>query len=153
MPVAVSGSGHTRKQMNLLDALSKSASKEVLSRMQLTLHATRPTPHGASHLVQAMSVWSVKTGGAPSRHCRDARVYGHTTSAMHDISSPPPPPQKRFLVGCRSPVMRLAQHLMVLRAWCKQYVCRVGDIPTCSCLLYTSPSPRDRQKSRMPSSA
>ena len=28
-----------------------------------------------------------------------------------------------------------------------QYVCREG------CLLYTSPSPRDRQKSRMPSSA
>ena len=25
--------------------------------------------------------------------------------------------------------------------------------PTVSCLLYTSPSPRDRQKSRMPSSA
>ena len=24
---------------------------------------------------------------------------------------------------------------------------------TCNCLLYTSPSPRDRQKSRMPSSA
>ena len=24
---------------------------------------------------------------------------------------------------------------------------------SCSCLLYTSPSPRDRQKSRMPSSA
>ena len=28
----------------------------------------------------------------------------------------------------------------------------VGDHPK-SCLLYTSPSPRDRQKSRMPSSA
>ena len=26
-------------------------------------------------------------------------------------------------------------------------------IVVCSCLLYTSPSPRDRQKSRMPSSA
>ena len=25
--------------------------------------------------------------------------------------------------------------------------------PSCGCLLYTSPSPRDRQKSRMPSSA
>ena len=25
--------------------------------------------------------------------------------------------------------------------------------PDCICLLYTSPSPRDRQKSRMPSSA
>ena len=27
------------------------------------------------------------------------------------------------------------------------------DVPTLACLLYTSPSPRDRQKSRMPSSA
>ena len=27
------------------------------------------------------------------------------------------------------------------------------DAPAYSCLLYTSPSPRDRQKSRMPSSA
>ena len=29
----------------------------------------------------------------------------------------------------------------------------VGCIPSKACLLYTSPSPRDRQKSRMPSSA
>ena len=36
----------------------------------------------------------------------------------------------------------------------------IGKVPKCStsetskaCLLYTSPSPRDRQKSRMPSSA
>ena len=43
----------------------KSASHAVLSRMQLTLHATRPTPHGASRLVQAMSAWSVKTRRAP----------------------------------------------------------------------------------------
>ena len=30
-----------------------------------------------------------------------------------------------------------------------------GDqfVPTCPCLLYTSPSPRDRTRSRMPSSA
>ena len=27
----------------------------------------------------------------PSRHCRDARVYGHTTTAMHDIEYTPPP--------------------------------------------------------------
>ena len=53
--------------------------------MQLTLHANRSTPHGASLLVQqAMSAWSVKTRRAPSRHCRDARVYGHTTTAMQD---------------------------------------------------------------------
>ena len=67
-----------------LSSICKSASKAVLSRMQLTLHATRRTPHGASRLVLAMSAWSVKTRRAPSRHCRDARVYGHTTTAMHD---------------------------------------------------------------------
>ena len=52
--------------------------------MQLTLHATSPTPHGASRLVQAMPACSVKTRRAPSRHCRDARAYGHTSTAMHD---------------------------------------------------------------------
>ena len=31
-----------------------------------------------------MSAWSVKTRYAPSQHCRDARVYGHTATAMHD---------------------------------------------------------------------
>ena len=30
---------------------------------------------------------------------------------------------------------------------------REGNTPSMPCLLYTSPSPRDRQKSRMPSSA
>ena len=30
---------------------------------------------------------------------------------------------------------------------------KVACTPYCDCLLYTSPSPRDRQKSRMPSSA
>ena len=31
-----------------------------LSRMQLTLHATRRTPHGSSRLLHAMSAWSLK---------------------------------------------------------------------------------------------
>ena len=31
--------------------------------------------------------------------------------------------------------------------------CEDGSILVLDCLLYTSPSPRDRQKSRMPSSA
>ena len=51
--------------------------------MQLTLHATRATLHGTSCLVQATSAWSVKTQRAPSRECKDARVYGHATTAMH----------------------------------------------------------------------
>ena len=53
--------------------------------MQLTLHATRRTPQGASRLVQAISAWSVRTRHAPSRHCRDARVYGQTTTVMNEI--------------------------------------------------------------------
>ena len=31
--------------------------------------------------------------------------------------------------------------------------CNTGDCGACSCLLYTSPSPRDYAASRMPSSA
>ena len=96
-------SGHTRKQSNslALSSISKkvgtrcrtSVLRAVLGRMQFTLHATRRTPHGASkRLVQAMSAWLVKTRRAPSRHCRDARIYGHTTTAMPQLSTTPPPP-------------------------------------------------------------
>ncbi|CAN0169454.1 unnamed protein product, partial [Laminaria digitata] len=74
-----------------LSPICKSASHAVLRRMQLTLRATRRTPHGASRLVQAMSAWSVKTARAPSRHCRDARIYGHTTTAVHDEIITPSP--------------------------------------------------------------
>ena len=71
------------------DAHSKRAACPILhnsresppppSRTRLSLHASRPAPHGASRLVQAMCAWSVKTRRVPSRHCRDATVYGHTT--------------------------------------------------------------------------
>ena len=56
------GSGHTGNQINYFDAVihEKSTSQAVLRRMQLSLNATRRTPHGASRLMLAMSVWSVK---------------------------------------------------------------------------------------------
>ena len=41
----------------------KSALQVSLGR--ITLHATCPTPHGASHLVHARSAWSVKIRRAP----------------------------------------------------------------------------------------
>ena len=56
-----------------------------------TLHAARRTSYGASRLVQAISAWSAKTGRTPSWHRRDTRVYGHTTTAVHDTSTPRPP--------------------------------------------------------------
>ena len=36
---------------------------------------------------------------------------------------------------------------------CNECMLKLGSDKKLSCLLYTSPSPRDRQKSRMPSSA
>ena len=59
--------------------------------MQLTPNATRSTPHGAPRLVEEMSAWSMKTRRVLSRDCRDARVYGHTATAMHDNEYTPPP--------------------------------------------------------------
>ena len=64
--------------------------------MLLTLPATRPTPHGTTRLVQAMSAWLVKTRRAPSRHCSHARVYSHTTTAMWDMNENTPP-SKNYL--------------------------------------------------------
>ena len=67
----------------------KSVLRAVLGRMQFTIHAARRTPHGASRLVQAMPAWLVKTRRALSRQSSDARVYDHTTTAMHKLSAPP----------------------------------------------------------------
>ena len=46
-----------------------------------------PPPCSASRLMQAMSTWSVKIRRAPSRHCTEAMVYGHTTTDMHGMST------------------------------------------------------------------
>ena len=75
--------------------------------MQLTLQATRRTPHGASRFVLAMSAWWVKTRRAPSGHCRDARVYGYTTTAVHDVAS-----ERRAWFGL--PPQRLPPHTTVV---------------------------------------
>ena len=53
-----------------------------------------------ARLVRTMSACSLKTRRAPSRHCRDARVYGHTTTAMHDMRTPPPPVPPLGCFGC-----------------------------------------------------
>ena len=95
-------SGHTRKQSNSwIAVIHKQESRHkvpesvlgaVLGRMQVTLHATRRTPHGASPLVQSNVCLVGETRPAPSRHSRDATVYGHTTTVMHKLSTPPPFP-------------------------------------------------------------
>ena len=89
--------------------MCKSAVQAVPSRMQFTLHATRPTSHGALRLVQAMSTWSVKTRRAPSQRCRDARIYDHIIAAIHDIEYPLPPPSARLPYPPQNPAPSLAR--------------------------------------------
>ena len=75
-------------------SIGKPASQAVHSRlpfMPLAEHLTAL----CAWCMQAMFVWSGKTRRALSRHCRDVRVYGPTTTAMHGIEHPPPPKKKK----------------------------------------------------------
>ena len=101
--------------------MPKPVLRAVLGRMQFALHATRGTPHGASHWVQAMSAWLVKTRRAPCRHSRDARVCGHTTTAMHNLSTPPTPAHRCLnspgRYWCQSRVSRGGHQTRSLPPW------------------------------------
>ena len=55
------------------------------------------------------------------------------------------------LFGTRPEIIRLSQVIKRLDLFCEQVLIHTGQ--NYDCLLYTSPSPRDRQRSRMPSSA
>ena len=81
----------------------KQAPQALLTRMQLTLHATRRTPHGASRLVRATSAWSVKARHAPVPALyRCKRFYGHTTMHMHGIECTSRPDLSSwYVVWCR----------------------------------------------------
>ena len=105
----------------------------VLERMQLTFHATRRTSHGASRLVQAMSAWLVKTRRAPSRYRRGARIYGHTTKAMHKLSIPPPPRASSLLFSCSPLFVACIRYA----PWRERRSIRAR---TCPC-LWATPSP------------
>ncbi|CAM9307094.1 unnamed protein product [Laminaria digitata] len=65
---------------------------------------TKRNPVLAAPPVLAMSAWSVKTGRAPSRHGRDARVYGLTTTAMHDTDGENASRRARKLAPKRHPI-------------------------------------------------
>ena len=80
-----------KKQEKKKGSTYKLPKSHVVHRIQLTLHAARRIPHGASRLVQATSAWSVKTRHALSWRRQFARVYGHTTTAMYDNEYPPAP--------------------------------------------------------------
>ena len=67
------------------------------------------TPNYDNLAPPAPATWSVKTRGAPSRHCRGARVYRHTLIAMHDIR-PPPAPSSALQAYPKMNALRIRQH-------------------------------------------
>ena len=74
--------------------------------MQLTLHATRPTLHGAARLVQAMPACSVKPDVLrPDIVGTRGSMYGHTTTAMYDNEYPP---RRKNTVGSRRSSTQMA---------------------------------------------
>ena len=59
--------------------------------------------------MQASTACLVKTRRAPSLHCRNARVFGHTTTAVHGIEhTTTPPPLRHGVLGQRIVNSRIA---------------------------------------------
>ena len=97
--------------------------------------------------------WSVKTGHAPSRHCRDARVYAHTTSAMHVIwdrvyISPveyTPTPflflLSRHTFSCMYVCISLRRGISIYLYIYIIYIYSFSPPPTAGVLIIMSPSP------------
>ena len=104
VPITVSGVATPENKVKLIGAVihtqesrhkvPKSVLRAVLGRTQFTLHSTRRTPHGASRLVQAMSVWLVKTRRAPSRPSRHSRegLWSYDYGQAQTSYTPPPSP-------------------------------------------------------------
>ena len=83
---------------------------------------------------------TTQTTVPPGRH------LGRETRQLRELSILDPRIVRRAIIDA---LLKLDPRLMVHKP--VMFVVYVGSIWTC--LLYTSPSPRDRQKSRMPSSA
>ena len=79
-------SGHTRKQINSFDAVIHTPERPPLKRFLVSIGCSSPVMRHRTVLrawcKQCLRGRS-KTRRAPSRHYRDARVYGHTATAMH----------------------------------------------------------------------
>ena len=109
--------------------------------MQLTPHATRRIPHGASRLVQVMCAWSVKTRHAPSGHRRGARVntHGHATATMHKyrVHPPPPNPPTTRHFPFRNP--SVCYHVIVCTWFFTFYSGLAGPFSTTDCPVAPSP--------------
>ena len=94
-----------------------------------------PNEVGADRLVTAL--------GAVTRYKGDLIIIDSGTATTFDVVSD----DKHFEGGIIAPGINLSVRAL------HEAAAQLPRIEIKNCLLYTSPSPRDRQKSRMPSSA
>ena len=90
-PIAVSGSGHAGEYIDSIDAVIHTQARLTTGFQEDAAHPSCGLPNTSRRCAwcKQVSAWLVKTRRAPSRHCKDARVYGRTTTAMHDIEYTP----------------------------------------------------------------
>ena len=113
---------------------SASACQRAMPTRQTRQHARLKTHQRVSPLDQSASA-------RPPTHQSAARITSHASTSSASLG-----------VSERTHLLRL-DDLLVFAAFFRAFGTfeRIDTLP--ACLLYTSPSPRDRQKSRMPSSA
>ena len=107
IPTVASGvtAPENKSSLSALSSISKRAGARCRSpSYERFLEGCRSPLMRLAERVTALRAWckqcppgSVKTGRAPSWHGGDARVYGHATTAMHKLSTPPPPPLRPLL--------------------------------------------------------
>ena len=116
-------------------------------------HAS-PSEHFNTILAARMSRRNMLRGGAVTAATAIMGSMGLSACGGSDniapvVTPPPTPAPTEKLLAFTAVPKSLADQVSVPAGYTATAIYALGD----SCLLYTSPSPRDRQKSRMPSSA
>ena len=120
---------YTQKRRSLIAPASTAASSHV----SLQPHSNTPSPHLDYPTAPGTSIPGFISGGHTDSNSNSGGFYATSTLTTHH--------------NARMKYRRRMDHLRRLNHHMNQ---RYG---TNTCLLYTSPSPRDRTRSRMPSSA
>ena len=125
------------------------------TRPSRTLRQRAPRAHLSSSRKIRPLAWPHVPRSAilPQRH----RIPQQTRRRGLALTPSIPPPGLVLSPLAARPVARAHVAMMVgieeAAADCLEEGCEIGTVESLLCLLYTSPSPRDKRQSRMPSSA
>ena len=134
--------------MAMLDFLYRRYTEPGLSPLQITLHAGELT---AAYLPPGST--------ANTFHIRRAVQVGHAARIGHgvDVMSETDPAALLDELAARDVLVEVClssnDQILEVRGAAHPLAHAATGVAVATCLLYTSPSPRDRTRSRMPSSA